>query len=268
MLDTLRDWKLFVLNRPSWKRKREMRRLRALPRYQPGTSDLHGVELEYVDAASFLYSYRAVFDRGIYRFRSESAAPVILDCGANIGLSVIYFNHLYPDARITAFEPDSKVFAVLERNLKRIGASNIQLENSAVWSSAGELDFMCEGADAGRVTALDPAIKKQKVHAVRLRDYLDKPVDFLKLDIEGAEVEVVKDCAASLRNVRTLFVEYHSFESEKQSLPELLTMIREAGFRFFCEHETKASQPFVEIKPNLGMDLQMNIYAFRKQPLP
>ena len=264
MLNTLREWKLFCLDRPKWRYRREVARLRAEPRYVSGTSDLTGEELEYVDALSFFNIYYEVFKRGIYRFHSEKTAPTILDCGANIGLSVLYFKRLFPDANIVAFEPDPDVFGVLERNVARAGLSAVQLEKSAVWTCRGELTFMREGADGGRVTAIDPASARQVVKAVRLLDYLDRDVDLLKIDIEGAELEVLQDCAEGLGKVKALFVEYHSFEGTEQRLPELLLTLRNAGFRVFCDQPNHVQQPLWEIRPYLGMDFQLNIYAFRK----
>jgi predicted O-methyltransferase YrrM len=52
----------------------------------------------------------------IYRFNSLITKPLILDCGANVGVSVLYFKRLYPDAEIIAFEPDEDVFAILKQN--------------------------------------------------------------------------------------------------------------------------------------------------------
>jgi hypothetical protein len=63
-----------------------------------------------------------------------------------------------------------------------------------------------------------------------LRDLLDSPVDFLKIDIEGAEYAVLKDCRDRLQNVRNLFVEYHAAPDEPQRLNEMLSWFSEAGF--------------------------------------
>ena len=50
---------------------------------------------------------------------------------------------------------------------------------------------------------------KTTVTCVRLKDLLDDDIDFLKIDIEGAEYAVLKDCSDDLTNVKNLFVEYH-----------------------------------------------------------
>jgi hypothetical protein len=74
------------------------------------------------------------------------------------------------------------------------------------------------------------------VRTVRLRDYLDQPIEFLKLDIEGAEVPVLLDCSDRLEQVEHLFVEYHSFIGLPQPLDCLISILRSAGFRFYARN--------------------------------
>ncbi len=70
------------------------------------------------------------------------------------------------------------------------------------------------------------------VSAIRLYDLLDKEIDFLKIDIEGAEIEVLKDCEDRLKNVVNIFVEYHSNPNDKQELDAVLSILTNAGFRY------------------------------------
>ena len=66
-------------------------KLRSMPRFQPGHARLLGGKVEFVDSASFLYMCKELFAEEIYRFRSATDHPYILDCGSNIGLSILYF---------------------------------------------------------------------------------------------------------------------------------------------------------------------------------
>ena len=230
-------------------------------RYEPTTTHLAGVRTRVVDGPSFASAYEAIFVREIYRFPARAPDPLILDCGANVGLAVLYWKTIYPAARIIAFEPDASVFAALEQNLAASGLADVNAVRAAVWTEDGELSFWSEGADAGRLAAGGEG--HTRVRAVRLRDELDKPVDLLKLDIEGAEVDVIVDCADQLTNVARLFVEYHSLVGHEQRLDELLAALRPAGFRYFLEPEYPSGQPFMLRDVHVGMDNQVNIYAFR-----
>ncbi|WP_144033539.1 hypothetical protein [Sphingomonas guangdongensis] len=80
--------------------------LAGVPRYVDGEVMLSNHPLQITDAPEFLASYRGIFLEEIYRFVTRSTAPVIIDCGANTGVSVAYFKRTYPDASITAVEAD------------------------------------------------------------------------------------------------------------------------------------------------------------------
>lgn len=243
-------------------KSQHLARLKSVPRYQQTTTDIFGTPFEIIDSASFISTFRQIFEEQIYSFKAGTDEPYILDCGANIGLSVIYFKRLYAKSNIVAFEPDKAIFDVLSRNIKNFGHSDVELINRAVWNSETELDFTSDGADGGRVSiAADKS--NNIVKTVRLRDYLDRKIDFLKIDIEGAETEVVSDCADKLSNVDTLFVEYHSFDSQPQTLNTLVDILTRAGFRLHIQAPMPAPQPFVKCYPEMGMDMQLNIFAFR-----
>jgi hypothetical protein len=98
---------------------------------------------------------------------------------------------------------------------------------------------------------------------VRLRDFLDSPVDLLKLDIEGAGTDVLLDCANRLTDVGAVFVEYHSFAGSEQRLDVLLSSLKSAGFRVLIQTEMCPPQPLIERRNYLGIDLQWNVFGVR-----
>lgn len=105
--------------------------------------------------------------------------------------------------------------------------------------------------------------------AVRLAPYLEKPVEFLKIDIEGAEHAVLASVADRLRNVRLLFVEHHGFVGEEQRLPEFLQLLSDAGFRYYINsaYDFRRS-PLRDRNANHGMDVQLNIFCVRDGAAP
>lgn len=235
-------------------------------RYQHSFINLFGHKIELVDSASFLWTYDDIFAKQIYKFETQTQNPIIIDCGANIGLSVLYFKQLYPQSYITAFEPDREIFTVLKNNIENSGFSNVSLVNKALWNSETILEFASEKADAGRFSQNSSKLKGEKyeVSTVRLRDYLGQSVDFLKIDIEGAETQVIQDCFDLLPNVKNLFVEYHSFNKEPQNLNILINLLTEAGFRLHIHANSKSPHPFCHREINMGIDMLLNIFAFRE----
>jgi FkbM family methyltransferase len=244
-------------------RHRELQRLRRLPRYTRAATPLLGRFFEMADAESFLSMYRDLFEREIYRFKCANEEPFIIDGGANIGLSVLYFKRLYPRSRIIAFEPDPEIFSLLERNCATFELRGVELVNRALWTSESTLKFVQEGGDSGRLQKHGEAGRIIQVPTVRLKDYLRSDIEFLKLDIEGAETEVLRDCANELCKVGRLFVEYHSFVDSPQTLHEITAIINRAGFRLHMHSSLPSPQPFVERSINFGLDFQANIFAYR-----
>jgi FkbM family methyltransferase len=243
----------------------ELARIRAVPRYTPLVSDLWGFPLRIVDSASFYACFTDIFTNGIYAIDAETDEPCIIDAGANIGVGIIYFKQRFPSSRILAFEADPRIHAVLEHNVRAGGFDGVELINKALWTSEDGICFCPEGADGGRIArSVNETIDARiRIPTVRLRTFLDRPVDFLKVDIEGAEVEVLTDCGDSLRVVKNLFVEYHSFEAEEQQLDVLLSLLRRQGFRVYVQSVSCPPRPFLSVTSNLGMDLQLNIFATR-----
>jgi FkbM family methyltransferase len=218
-----------------------------------------------VDAASFLSAYRAIFETEIYAFEPDHNVPKIIDGGANIGLATLYWKRNFPSAQITAFEPDPEIFDVLKKNLKERGYDNVELIQKGLWSETTTLQFEPDGADGGQVKdeAPEEGGDVQKIPVTRLKPYLNDRIDLLKLDIEGAETEVLNDAAEHLRSVQHLFVEYHSYVGEEQRVDEILHVLRRAGFRIHVQPELVADRPFLQRMESYGMDHRLNIFAFR-----
>jgi FkbM family methyltransferase len=234
------------------------------PRYQPRQVRFGGYRIRVPDCLSFLWQFKEIFAEESYCFRAGTESPVIYDCGANVGLGCLYFKRLYPAARITAFEADPGVAALLAENLRQNGFADIDIVAKAVWKENTTLAFASEGADGGSVVAGKPTTR---IPAVRLKEYLDRAgrVDLLKMDIEGAEADVLEDCRGSLGGVQHLFVEYHAYTGQPQRLDALLGVLGESGFRYFIRSEADRARPFVN-RVNSGtpyMDLQLNIFAYR-----
>jgi FkbM family methyltransferase len=242
-------------------------KLGGIPRFTECRLKLYDWELVIPDAASFLSTYAEIFVEQIYKIRFTGDSPYILDFGANIGLSVLYLKKLYPDARITAYEADPRIFSYLEQNIKSNGYSDVLLVNKAVWHENAVLQFSPEGGDGGRV-AWDGENSTVEVQAQNILDLLKgRTVDFLKMDIEGAEDLVLPVCKEYLHAVRKIFVEYHSRADECQQLDKIVSVLAGAGFRLHLQSAFCSPSPFAERRVHSGYDLQLNIFGWREDDL-
>jgi len=239
-------------------------KLYRFPRFTETESDLLGYNVKIADSLSFISTYKAIFEKEIYKFKCDTETPLIIDCGSNIGLSIIYFKKLYPRAKIIGFEPDPRIFEILKSNIDSLKYSDVELVNAALWSETATLDFYSDGADGGRVGEKIEEVRVIKVPAVKLSGYLHQKIDFLKIDIEGAEFEVLNESKDLLKNVEKIFIEYHSFASCKQNLHQLLVVLAENNFRVsIANNGFIADQPFIKKIVNLGMDMQLNIFGYK-----
>ena len=243
----------------------EIARLQAFPPLTRTTVPFLGRRLEITDAYWFLHGYQEIFVDEIYRFSTEASRALIFDCGANVGLSVIYFKARHPRARVIAFEPDPALFTVLDNNVRAWAVSDVTLYASAVWSEATRMPFEPDGCVGGRIMKTAAEGRTVDVETVRLRDFLsqDEDVDLLKIDVEGAEYDVLRDCRLHLHRVRRLFVEFHGERNAPQRLHEILGWLEEAGFRYHVKEAYPVAHPFLDAERERRFDLQLNLFAFR-----
>ncbi len=230
-------------------------------RYRETTIDLLGRPFTVADGRSFYFSYREIFMHEIYRFQTGSSTPRIIDCGSNYGTSIVYFKSVYPQAKITGVEADPRIFSLLSRNTTHL---DVELINKAVSSNRDPLTFFSEGSDGGRAGHAIEGKASVVVPAMTLDDLIDGPVDFLKLDIEGSENDAIAACT-KLNLVNSMFIEYHSFRDSDQVLGDLLGKLRNAGFRYYIHQQFCSPTPLTVEALQLGMDLQLNIFARRAE---
>ena len=174
---------------------------------------------------------------------------------------MIYLKNKYPKAKIIAFEPDEKNFDLLQRNT--IALTDVELKKEAVWVENTYLNFISDGSMSSKINLEKE--NSQQVKAIRLKDYLNNKVDFLKIDIEGAEYRVLKDISEKLINVENLFLEYHGNFNQNDELVEIFEIISKSGFQFYIKEAVSVfDHPFLHKKDRkIPYDVQLNIFCFR-----
>ncbi|PKV75068.1 FkbM family methyltransferase [Pontibacter ramchanderi] len=216
-------------------------RIHAEAKLSKKTGGLIPLKLEGFTIAGYSYVtltelYTDIFIKQVYRFESGTERPFIVDCGANIGMSVLYFKQLYPDGEVWAFEANPDAFALLQRNVEANKLKGIRLFNLVLSDTEGEVDFYIPAATAGLNGSLNPAIAKgtkQRLQACRLSGLLpeNKQIDFVKVDIEGAEFQLLTELRESgrLPDIKQLVVELHASSKDMhQKYDSLLRIFGEA----------------------------------------
>jgi len=206
-------------------------RLNKNPRYQPGKISVLNWSIEYLDAPALVSSIDLLLIKKSNDFKTSNPIPVILDCGANIGISVLNYKRKFPNSQIIAFEPDPIIIPILKKNLKVNGASDVKIVEAAVWIKNGKSKFFCEGADGSKLIHHTNSHSTIEVSTIDLKDYISQPIDLIKMDIEGAEFDVIPHLSNKLHCIQNILIECHinSFEIEKFSM--LLNELGKAGFQ-------------------------------------
>jgi FkbM family methyltransferase len=200
--------------------------------------------------------YKDLFAARIYHFDSQSSSPRVIDGGGFIGMSVLYTKKTHPGARITCFEPDPDIHAVLRRNVEFNGLHDVELVQAGLAGAGGSAAFLPDGADGGRVVEEGGT---REVKTVPLSSYLEEPVDFMKLNIEGMELPVLEEAADRLPQVREMVIEYHGWPGQPQRLGPLLDVVDQSGFRYLVNHfdyETNAA-----LRPPFSLDRETRWFA-------
>jgi FkbM family methyltransferase len=218
--------------------RRAFERARAVPRFTPGSIRMLDYELQYADLLSFCWEWNDIFVDGSLEYRADSAAPRILDCGANVGLASLFFKRLCPSARITAYEADPALCKILRANLDAHRAADVETVHAALWTADGRVPFRADGSDSGMIGTLSGAVGGTSVDvpSLRLRDIIERDangrIDLLKLDIEGAEDAVLADCEPALACVRAMVLDLHEFDPCHRQAPRVLELLTRVGFTY------------------------------------
>jgi len=220
-------------------------------------------KIYYSNPSEFLHTFKELFVHEIYKVTLPPQSYII-DCGANIGLSIIYFKELCPTAEILAFEPDDKNFDLLSRNINSFNLQQVTAKKEAVWIADTDISFSSDGTMGSKIET-DTKKNTQTVKASRLMNYLDREVNFLKIDIEGAEYTVLKDIKERLSFVKNMFLEYHGSFKQTSELTAMLYWITEKGFSYYIKEAAPIySTPFLrEGREKYAYDIQLNIFCFR-----
>ena len=154
---------------------------------------------------------------------SMHVESVILDLGANAGYTGASFATRFPRARVIAVEMDADNAAICAQNLAQFG-DRVEVIHAGIWSASGSVSYsggnvhdFAIGATGGRSVRTAPAITIDQV--------LDRAalaeVDYLKMDIEGAEASVLQPPISWARRVRNMTLEVHppaTFDCCRQAL--------------------------------------------------
>lgn len=199
------------------------------------------------------YIYDEIFEQGCYDTLHLPEKPLVFDIGGNIGMFALYIKNRYPDAEVVSFEPMPESVELFHRNVALHGLDDVTLHTKALGSereSGVSFSFfpmlpanstrypeIKELPKAQMAEKVDQALVDQIYYArnvtadvERLAGFLPegRDVDLLKVDVEGAEADVLLGVDASQwPRVRRAVVEVADLDGQLERVCDIL---RTAGF--------------------------------------
>jgi FkbM family methyltransferase len=195
------------------------------------------------------FLYEEIYRAGCYADIPLPDNPFVVDVGANIGMFVVYLKSRYPDATVLAFEPAAPSVELLRRNIELHGLTGVTVEPVALGAAAErDVPFTYYPLIPGNSTRYPEIKELQKAnmaktlavkvvermhraqqlttHVERLSTFLDagRPVDLLKIDAEGAEVDVLRGIdPAHWPLIEQVVMEVQDLDDRLDAARELLT---------------------------------------------
>jgi len=164
----------------------------------------------YRNTKSDLFVFNQIFINKDYDFDFLVTPKTIIDCGANIGLSTIYFKNRYPLSHIISIEPELNNYELLERNSKLY--EGIECLNSGIWGKDVNLEIINPTDESAsfqlKETLSHSELKALSINSIINRFNLDR-INILKIDIEGSEKNLFCNDTFWLDHVDYIVIELH-----------------------------------------------------------
>ena len=217
----------------------------------------HGGQLASVPVGPYTFYYPSIdyfvglfteiFFKETYYLVPTQERIHTIDCGANIGMSLLYIKIRAPRAQVLCCEPNPAARAVLEKNIKANNwEADVRVFPCALGEKKGSVEFFVDrkeatssgGSVANHLGNRNHELNTYLVEVDMLSAHIDSAVDFLKIDIEGGEFGVLEDLVAKnkLHYIATIQLEYHYIPGfVTRLLSEMLTLLETGGFRTFVQ---------------------------------
>jgi len=212
---------------------------------------LSNFTISYLNSEEFHHVKREVWTEHCYYTELENPAPTIIDVGAHIGLTTLYFAKHFPTAKIISLEPNPITFKILEENVwqnrleERVTclqkAVSVQLGKQQFWTNPKTTDWQLNAGLNSTTWTNQPLPNSVQVETITLSSLLHQPIDLLKIDVEGNELQLIQEAQEQLLNVRQIFIEFHPRDGNQ--LTELLELLQKHGFTYTLWKQGKQILP-------------------------
>ncbi|MBT8443880.1 MAG: FkbM family methyltransferase [Gammaproteobacteria bacterium] len=168
----------------------------------------------------------------------------VIDIGANVGAYTKEFSEIVgASGRVLAFEPVGENYVILETVVRKAGLQNVTTYRAALGAEVGTCDIVVPEMDGytgyywAHLTKTDESGKRESVQVHTLDqllvDRVVEAVDFIKCDVEGGELDVVRGAAELLKQQRPGWL----MEVSKKNSEQIFALFFEAGYQAYVYGE-------------------------------
>lgn len=172
--------------------------------------------------------------------RVPQVGETVIDAGAFPGDFTVYASRrVGARGRVVAYEPHPENFARLKRTVEAFGCQNVICVNKGLWSHACRLSIASDGGVSATIQEEGTPIEVVSLDDESKRLGLER-VDFIKMDIEGAEIRAIEGCRQVLaeHDVWLAIGSYHEFEGEV-TYPRVETLLAASGYQTVTEYPVR-----------------------------
>lgn len=203
------------------------------------------------DGAIVSHIYKDVFVHKTYALPPGIRKNArILDAGAHVGLASMFFLDQLPKAELITVEANPKALACLRDNLDP-WRKQVQIIPKAISIRNGTTSYFLTISNVINVNAgmtnrerSGEQVQEFKVPCFDVADLLTEPFDFMKLDVEGAEYEILTTERINPSYVHEMVVEFHDVDLQPQRFLDIAKLLEGRGYRLM----TTAFEPTTAVR--------------------
>ena len=219
------------------------------------TKTINGAKIRF----PFAYSryYPSDYEPFKQKFIEKYAHGMAVDLGAHLGLYTVLLSQ--KASQVIAFEPTTFTRKILSETLKFNGCHNVTLRSEMVTDTSGSGTFYETEAKVSNANSLIPLGSPHLVLTIALDD-LNIEIDFLKVDIEGAELLVLRGAERTLSTLKYMTLEIHPRLMARlgQATSEIFELLRPYEPTYFMEDELVTVEELCKIEDHFEINVILN----------
>ena len=179
-----------------------------------------------------------IYDEARFPIHAED---VVVDIGGHIGGFAIRAAKLATHGHVYAYEASGRNYTLLEKNRQLNNVVNLHIHNKAVSDKTGEMKFFMPSNNGALGSLMQETDSPMEiVQATTLSHIVEEnnieQIDYLKLDVEGAEYDILLNCPTdTLGKVKRIVMEYHEFSDDKRNHRDLVNLLKSHDFQVVVE---------------------------------